>query len=205
MRDPDAARWTVAELLLDVRRDRAISLGRSPLYSPMGRCDPRTLIEQQLWRDPFEEPAWFYDLDHAVREALRLHGRVPILAARSLGRQDPSAFSLTPDFELIRRGEDKPTVEIDLGVISDGQIILCEAKSCDTLASDDRDEKRDAAKFILACRVMTADILCLATTEPKWSSRTRATVQAAYDQAEVCALWLERLGAPPVASAPPSE
>jgi hypothetical protein len=62
------------------------------------------MTEQQLWWDPFEEPAWFYDLDHAVRKALRLNGRVPILAASSLARQNPGAFSLTPDFEMIRHG-----------------------------------------------------------------------------------------------------
>jgi len=165
------------------------------------RCTHVNMIEQQLWRDPFEEPAWFYDLDHAVREALRLNGRVPILASSSLALQNRGAFSLTPDFEMIKRGADKPTVEIDLGVIGNGQVILCEAKSSDALAANDRDEKRDTAKLITACRVLTADVLCLATTQPEWSSRTRATVQAACDQAGIRALWLEGLGAAPAVAA----
>ena len=158
------------------------------------RCTHVNMIEQQLWRDPFEEPAWFYDLDHAVREALKLNGRVPILAARILASQHPGAFSLTPDFEMILPGANKPTVEIDLGAIGDGQIILGEAKSGNTLASKDPDEKRDTAKLITACRAPTADVLCLATTQPAWSSRTRATVQAACNQAGIRALWLEGLG-----------
>lgn len=161
------------------------------------RCTHRNMIEQQLWRDPFEEPAWFYDLDHAVRETLRLNGRVPILAAARLASQYPRAFTLTPDFEMIQYGADKPTVEIDLGAIGHGQIILCEAKSCDTLANRDIDEKRDTRKLLTACRALTADILCLATTELKWSDRTRATVQAACDQAGVRAFWLEGLGYTP--------
>jgi hypothetical protein len=160
------------------------------------RCTHVNMIEQQLWRDPFDEPAWFYDLDHAVREALRLNGRVPILAAASLASQYPGAFSLTPDFEMILPAADKPTVEIDLGVVGDGQIIVCEAKSCDTLASQEADEKRDTGKLITACRALTADILCLATTQPAWSAHTRATVQAACDQARIRALWLEGLGTP---------
>jgi hypothetical protein len=161
------------------------------------RCTHVNMIEQQLWRDPFEEPAWFYDLDHAVREALRLNGRVPILAASSLARQNRAAFSLTLDFEMIKPGADKPTVEIDLGAIGDGQVILCEAKSSSTLAGSDTDEKRDTAKLITACRALTADVLCLATTQPEWSSRTRTTVQAACDQAGVRMLWLEGLGVAP--------
>jgi hypothetical protein len=59
------------------------------------RCMHVNMIEQQLWRDLFDEPARFYDLDHAVREALRLNGRVPLLAARSLARQIP-ALSPSP-------------------------------------------------------------------------------------------------------------
>ena len=60
------------------------------------RCTHASMIEQPLWRDPPDEPAWYYDLDHAVREALRLNGRVPILAADSLRRKYAAAFSLTP-------------------------------------------------------------------------------------------------------------
>jgi hypothetical protein len=137
------------------------------------RCTHVNMIEQQLWREPYDEPAWFYDLDHAVREALRLNGRVPVLAASSLARQHPGAFSPTPDFEMIPHGADKPVVEIDLGAIGDGKVILCEAKSTSTLAASDIDEKRDTAKLITACRALTADILCLATTQPGWSPRTR--------------------------------
>lgn len=166
------------------------------------RCTHANMIEQQLWRDPFDEPAWFYDLDHAVREALRLNGRVPILAASSLARQNPGAFSLTFDFEMTRHGADKPAVEIDLGAIGDGKVILCEAKSSSTLATSGTDEKRDTAKLIAACRALTADVLCLATTQPGWSPRTRATVQAECDRAGVSALWLEGLGADPVAPTP---
>jgi hypothetical protein len=163
------------------------------------RCTHVNMIEQQLWRDPFEEPAWFYDLDHAVREALRLNGRVPLLAASSLARQNPSAFSLTLDFEMIRHGADTPTVEIDLGAIGDGKIILCEAKSSNTLATSNSAEKRDAAKLITASRALTADVLCLATTQPEWSPRTRTTVQSACDRAGVSALWLQGLGTAPIA------
>jgi hypothetical protein len=87
------------------------------------RCTHGNVIEQELWRDPFAEPAWYYDLDHAVREALRMNGRIPILAAHKLSQMNKDAFSYTLDFELIKDGDSGPTVEIDLAVIGDGQLI----------------------------------------------------------------------------------
>lgn len=68
---------------------------------------------------------------------------------------------------MIRHGADKPAVEIDLGAIGDGKVILCETKSSGTLAASDRDERRDTARLITACRALTADVLCLATTQPE--------------------------------------
>ena len=140
------------------------------------RCTQISMIEQQLWRDPPEEPTWYYDLDHAVREALRFNGHVPILAADRLSRDYP-AFSVMHDFELVRPGASKPTSEIDLGAIASGSVILVEAKSANTLAGTDHAEKRDTAKLITAARALTADILCLATSQAEWSYRTRATVE----------------------------
>jgi hypothetical protein len=204
------ARWRILRRGLVLCCGRCNWLAWYPLEAlaqdfPCQRCTHVNMIEQQLWRDPFDEPAWFYDLDHAVREALRLNGRVPFLAARSLARQNPGAFSLAFDFEMIRHGADKPAVEIDLGAIGDGKVILCEAKSSSALASSDTDERRGIAKPITACRALTADILCLATSQPEWSPRTRATVQAECDRARISALWLEGLGtesiAPPRAPA----
>ena len=167
------------------------------------RCTHGNIIEQQLWRDPLEEPAWYYDLDHAVREALRLNGRIPILAADSLRQAYTDAFSFTLDFEMIKPGDPKPTVEIDLAVTGNGQIILCEAKAASVLATSARDEQRDTAKLIGACQALTADALCLATGQASWSARTRSAVQAACDSAGVRTLWLEGLGSDRPAVAAP--
>ena len=158
------------------------------------RCTHSNIIEQQLWRDPFEEPAWYYDLDHAVREALRLNGRIPILAASKLREKYTDAFSFTLDFEMIKAGAAKPIVEIDLAVTGNGKVILCEAKASDVLAAAARDEQRDASKLIKACQALTADALCLATGKSSWSARTRTSIQAGCDGAGVTALWLEQLG-----------
>jgi hypothetical protein len=65
-----------------------------------------------------------------------------------------------------------------------------------------REERRDIAKLIIACRALTADVLCLATTQPEWSPRTRVTVQAECDRAGINTLWLEGLG--PASTTPTS-
>ena len=90
--------------------------------------------------------------------AIRLNGRVPVLAASSLARQNPGAFSLTLDFEMIRRGAE-PAVEIDRCAVGDRKVILCEAKSSSTLAASDSSEKPDTAKLVTACRALTANVL----------------------------------------------
>jgi hypothetical protein len=83
--------------------------------------------------------------------AMRLNGRVPVLAASSLARQNPGAFSITLDFEMIRRGAE-PAVEIDRCAVGDRKVILCEARSSSTLAASDSGEKRDTAKLVTAGR-----------------------------------------------------
>lgn len=90
--------------------------------------------------------------------AMRLNGRVPVLAASSLARQNPGAFSLTPGFEMIRRGAE-PAVEIDRCAVGDRKVILCEAKSSGMLTASDSGEKRDRAKLVTACRALTANVL----------------------------------------------
>lgn len=94
------------------------------------------------------------------------------------GRQQPRP-SESRRFLAFPRLRDDPArrrqaVEIDLGAIGDGKVIPWEAKSSSTLATSDRDEKRDTARLITACRALTAGVLCLATTQPAWSLRTRA-------------------------------
>ena len=58
MRDPDAARWTAAELR-DLRRDLAMSLGLSPPHSPMGVVIRTQIaaIDAELARRPDTGPA----------------------------------------------------------------------------------------------------------------------------------------------------
>jgi hypothetical protein len=89
---------------------------------------------------------------------MRLNGRVPVLAASSLARQNPGAFSLTLGFEMIRRGAE-PAVEIGRCAVGDREVIWCEAKSSGMLAASDSGEKRDTAKLVAACRALPASVL----------------------------------------------
>jgi hypothetical protein len=136
-----------------------------------GRCDHGSLLEQDRWHLPVLEPAWYYDLDHAIREALRLDGHVPVLALDRLRAENPQGFSYTTDFEVIRNGGSHPP-EIDFAVIADGWLILGEAKKNDRLAGDRHEEKRKIDRLATVARDLTADYVCLATAAAQWNPGT---------------------------------
>jgi len=135
------------------------------------RCDHGNLLEQARWRDPVSEPQWYYDLDHAVREALKLDGHVPILALDRLRARYRDGFSFTTDFELIKNDDGHPP-EIDFAAVASGRLILGEAKKNDRLASERLEEKRKLSRLCDAAQALTADDVCLATAASVWNPGT---------------------------------
>jgi hypothetical protein len=158
------------------------------------RCDQDNFLEQARWRDPISEPQWYYDLDHAVREALKLDGHVPILALDRLRARHRDGFSFTTDFELIKDSTDHPP-EIDFAVITDGRLILGEAKKNDRLASQRRDEERKLSRLYGAARDLTADDVCLATAAAVWDHGTAERANKALDKLGIGLIYEEGLSA----------
>jgi hypothetical protein len=121
----------------------------------------RQMRPEQLPRtsppDPVSEPQWYYDLDHAAREALKLDGHVPILALDRLRARHRGGFSFTTDFELIKDGTSGHPPEIDFAVIANGRLILGEAKKNDRLPSQRREEARKLGRLQAAARDLTAE------------------------------------------------
>jgi len=159
-----------------------------------GRCDQDNLLEQARWRDPVSEPQWYYDLDHAVREALKLDGHVPILALDRLRAQHRDGFSFTTDFELIKDGSTGHPPELDFAVIADGRLILGEAKKNDRLASQRREERRKLNRLCGAARDLTADDVCLATAADAWDHGTVELADQALSDLEIGRIYQEGLG-----------
>ena len=158
------------------------------------RCDRDNLLEQARWRSPVSEPQWYYDLDHAVREALKLDGHVPILALNRLRSRHRDGFSFTTDFEIIKNSTRHPP-EIDFAVIADGRLILGEAKKNGRLASERREEQRKFSRLHDAARDLTADDVCLATAAAIWDQGTTELVRQASTDLDIHLIFEESLGA----------
>ncbi len=158
------------------------------------RCLHLNHIELERWREPADEPAWFYDLDHLVREALLQNGRVPLLASEKLRRAAPSSFSAVQGCELTKDGEDSPFAEVDVISLADGRITVTEGKARVDPNRTAMLTSADIGKKLEACRVLTAERFCLATSQPAWSSGTRTAVEAACRAAGIEVLWFQGLG-----------
>ena len=159
------------------------------------RCDHENFLEQARWRDPVLEPRWYYDLDHAVREALANNGRVPILALEWLRTKQRASFSFTTDLELVKTGGTLHPPEIDFVVVGDGRLIVGEAKKSNRLAPDRRGERRKLARLCEVARDLTSDDICLATTANAWDRGTLALADEALGDLRVGRLYAAGLGA----------
>jgi hypothetical protein len=137
-------------------------------------CEHSSLLKQERWYKADTEPAWYYSLDQVVRDLLRQHGDVPLLAANKL-REGSSSFLWSP--ELTVKTQRRPA-EIDLCLIIDGRIVVGEAKSNGNL-SVGGGTSRPAAKLAGAAEILTADEIVLATSVPAWVPGTRPAVEKA--------------------------
>ena len=129
------------------------------------------------WRDPVEEPSWYYDLHPVARELLGDHGEVPLLLSRHL-RSSSRRYADMPELEL-RDTSGSPEAEADLIAVSDDEVIIAEAKSNDTLGGNARQVRRAAAKRVRLADVLCADQIVLATTRPEWSTSSITEIRSA--------------------------
>lgn len=159
------------------------------------RCSHSNLIEQPRWNKPLFEPNWFYDLDHAIREGLRQHGRIPLLALDRMRRQARRAFTYTLDFEV--GGPDSYKAghrpELDFAAVLDGTLIIGEAKKPSNLGGGAETEGK-LKRTVAVARQLTVDTICFATGAPKWSNETKTAVEAALTGDLIVPLYYEGLG-----------
>ena len=143
------------------------------------RCGTDNELARQQWRDPVEEPSWYYDLHPVARELLCDHGDVPLLLSRHL-RSLSRRYDDAPELEL-RDAAGSPVAEADLIAVSDDSLIIAEAKSNDTLGGKPREIRRAAAKRVKLADVLQADQIILATTQQKWNASSTAEMSSAVN------------------------
>jgi hypothetical protein len=136
-------------------------------------------IKQALWRDPLEEPKWYYDLDEVVYQMLENNGDVPLLALSTLTHGKASALFL-PEAEVEvkgRRGE--RDIELDMWAVIDGDVAIGEAKSTDFLEETQTAEEDRCRRLAKVAAAVSADRFVLATSRTTWKSRTVEAMRTA--------------------------
>jgi len=128
------------------------------------QCATMNALVSRRWKHGVE-PGWFYDLHAVFRDLLAANGDVPLLAASRLQRAS-RAYTDAPELEFFELESGHPVAEVDVIASVDREVVLVEAKATDSFPSGKRVEQAD--KLLLAAKVLRADKLVLATTQPTW-------------------------------------
>jgi len=158
-------------------RPSFIAIGNLSQVNQCPRCGAANELARVQWRDPLDEPSWYYDLHPVARELLADHGEVPLLLSRHL-RSGSRRYDDVPELEL-RDTSGNPAAEADLIAVSDDEVIAAEAKSNNALGGSAREVKRAAAKRARLADVLRADQIVLATTQAEWSSSSITEIRSA--------------------------
>jgi hypothetical protein len=138
-------------------------------------CRYPSRLARGRWYKGDPEPAWSYDLDQVVRELLRQHGDIPLLAAAHLAEGGRSLL-WAPELLVQSNGEE---AEVDLCLIIDGRVVVGEAKSNTRLNTADKGTAQAAARLVRAAHILSADEIVLATAQPAWAPGARTAIEAA--------------------------
>lgn len=133
-----------------------------------GQCGAENTLISPRWREPTDEPTWFYDLYVPARDWVGGNGDVVAQAARYL-RSRSTTYADASEVEFFARGSNKAVAEIDLIASVDGQVVVVEAKANGSYGTQP-ERRRQIAKVIRVARLLGADRICLATSEPSWSA-----------------------------------
>jgi hypothetical protein len=143
------------------------------------RCGAQNPLTLDRWRDPIEEPTWWYDLHGAARELLAEDSGIALLCSARL-RATTRSYADLSELEFFQDGQ-KPRAEIDLLASCDGKVIIGEAKSHPNLAVRNQSERDSKAeKLAMVAGVLAADEILLCSSETgEWSQIDIDAVQAA--------------------------
>ncbi|MER7457653.1 hypothetical protein [Micromonospora sp. NPDC126480] len=139
-------------------------------------CGHVSTLAHGRWYQNDPEPHIYYALDQVVRDLLNQHGYLPILAAAQLGK-DARSVLWSSEFSVI---DNQESIELDLCLIVDGNIIVGEAKTNGTLRAEHGTQKA-AKRLVRAAQILTADQVVLATNRDSWSRDTYGLVKQAIE------------------------
>ncbi|MFW0797782.1 hypothetical protein AAFP30_28540 [Gordonia sp. CPCC 205515] len=146
------------------------------------RCLDTNSLTQPRWRQPIDEPAWFYDLNPAFRFLIKENGQYPLVLANYLERNSSRQYADVVEFEVISEG--KKQHETDLAAFADDELIVAEVKNANCIGSTSTERRAAARKRVRAAQMIEADQILLATTHDEWEQSSVAAIQAAIEEAQ---------------------
>jgi len=146
-------------------------------------CTADSVITAERWRDPPDEPLWYYALDPLVADFIEQHSDIPIRAARSIIDRSRRPGDASFEVELTIDGQKRPFIEIDFACIADGRLYIGEAKSNGRLQTGKRGLEDMARRLAEAAVKLNADGLVVAGTGSEWSPATIGALERALSQA----------------------
>ena len=139
------------------------------------RCGKSQQYSRKSWLDT-PEPTWHYKLDEIVHLLLEHNGDVPLRTLAALRYQFPSSFIYVPELKIKSTHNPQDNMELDICCIGDGQIIIGEAKSNNSLKSNKNPDKV-VKNYRYIAQKMRASALIFSTSHPKWDEPSERAIK----------------------------
>lgn len=144
------------------------------------RCRTTQPYTTKSWRHP-NEPAWFYKLDEIVYLTLLHNGDVPLLTLDLLRRRSKESFLYCPELRIRPNGTKKSFIEIDICCVSDGRLCIGEAKSVDSIATNQFKPHEVAERYRDLATKMGASLVVFSTSRTVWGQTTFDALSQAFE------------------------
>lgn len=146
---------------------------RGTLLRPCVQCATEIPLEVSTWKEPDDEPHWYYDLHPVVRRLINCHGDVALLVEHHLRQKTPGLVGVD-EFEL---RPTSPLEEIDLLCGNSTTVFVGECKLKPTLG-DRLERGKKVNSLIHAAQIFRADQIILASAEPgEWNAASVAALK----------------------------
>ena len=141
------------------------------------RCGEVWPLAQARWRQPQDEPVWYYRLHWSLAELFDQNGDVPLLLSHALRDRARSRYSDMGEIEFANGGG--PVAECDLIALRRHKLLIAEAKTTDSLDVNGNRRRRSANKRVQIAAALQADEVILATTQAAWQPSSIGAMSAA--------------------------
>ena len=158
-------------------RPAFIAIGSLAQVNECPRCGAANELAQRQWRQPAEEPSWYYDLHPVARELLADHGEVPLLLSRHL-RSAARRYDDVRNWNCETHQTNpwpRPTSLQSAAMTSLSPRPRATMRSRGTA----REIRRAGAKRVMLADVLHANQIILATTEPQWNDASITEIRSA--------------------------